>query len=130
MHKVSDKTIHPLYESCHMTSLNPIRRNRDFLEGLLDNLFEKFSKSRNRICRNVENQYINAALQIQNHIFREFLYSKSQSLHQKLSNNCLILARAYRILIPCQITTLGSIVSELFGKFGIFRETEMERING
>ena len=130
MHKVSDKTIHPLYESCHMTSLNPIRRNRDFLEYLLELKFEKYSGSRKAIVNNVVKQYIFTALKIQNHIFREFLYSKSQSLHQKLSNNCLILARAYRILIPCQITTLGSIVSELFGKFGIFRETEMERING
>ena len=127
MNKASDRTMNPLYESCHMTSLNPIRRNRDFLEGLLDKLFEKSSKSRNWICRNVENEYINAALQIQNHTFREFLYSKSQHLHQKLLLISLVLAGVHRISHSCQNATQGSNVSELFGIFGIFRETETER---
>ena len=101
MTKAADKTNTMLYESCHITSLNPIRRNRDYFGDLLENLLEKFPKSRIRFCINVEKQYIVAALQIQNTAFREFLYSKSQYLHQKLSNNCLFLARAYRINNPC-----------------------------
>ena len=111
--------------TCHMTSQHPTRKNSRFC-------YSSYSRntrnSRFETGKNVENEYIYAALQIQNHTFRELPYSKSRFLHQKLLLISLVLAGVHRILHSCQNATQGSYVSNLLEKFEIIRDRNGAKI--